>query len=107
RPTASLPSCSSPGQRGASLPAVPPEIAAARPATIRVLLVEDDDGDALLVEELLATTDAPVHLLRAQTLSQARAEDLGSVDCVLLDLDLPDAHGLAALHRLKGDRSEL
>jgi serine phosphatase RsbU (regulator of sigma subunit) len=86
---------------------VPPEIAAARPATIRLLLVEDDDGDALLVEELLATTDAPVHLLRAQTLSQARAEDLTSVDCVLLDLDLPDAHGLAALHRLKGDRSEL
>jgi serine phosphatase RsbU (regulator of sigma subunit) len=86
---------------------VAPEIAAARPATIRLLLVEDDDGDALLVEELLGTTDAPVHLVRAQTLSAARAEDLARVDCVLLDLDLPDAHGLAALHRLKADRSEL
>jgi serine phosphatase RsbU (regulator of sigma subunit) len=86
---------------------VAPEIAAARPATIRLLLVEDDDGDALLVEELLGTTGAPVELVRAQTLLEARGEDLAAVDCVLLDLDLPDAHGLSALHRLKGDRSEL
>jgi serine phosphatase RsbU (regulator of sigma subunit) len=94
-------------RRDASLPAVAPEVAAARPATIRLLLVEDDDGDALLVEELLAGTDAPMHVLRAETLSQARGEDLARVDCVLLDLDLPDAQGLSALHRLKGDRSEL
>jgi serine phosphatase RsbU (regulator of sigma subunit) len=86
---------------------VGPELAAARPATIRLLLVEDDDGDALLVEELLATSGAVMALVRAQTLSAARAEDLAGVDCVLLDLDLPDAQGLSALHRLKGDRSDL
>src|SRR3954451_23967886 len=74
---------------------------------MRILLVEDDDGDALLVEELLAITGAHVEIVRAQTLSEARGEDLRRVDCVLLDLDLPDARGLAALHRLKEDVGEL
>ena len=41
------------------------------------------------------------------TLADARREQLDEVDCVLLDLDLPDAHGLAALHQLKTDRAEL
>jgi DNA-binding response OmpR family regulator len=83
----------------------PPETVTA--ATIRILLVEDDDGDALLVEELLSFSGAPVELVRAQTLALARREKLEAVDCVLLDLDLPDAHGLAALHRLKADRADL
>ena len=74
---------------------------------IRLLLVEDDDGDALLVEELLAISGALVEIVRAATLAQARGADLERIDCVLLDLDLPDAHGLAALHRLKGDRADL
>jgi serine phosphatase RsbU (regulator of sigma subunit) len=70
-------------------------------------LVEDDDGDALLVEELFAVSGALVEIVRAQTLADARRENLDQVDCVLLDLDLPDAHGLAALHRLKTDRADL
>ena len=74
---------------------------------IRILLVEDDDGDALLVEELLAISGALVEIVRAQTLADARREKLDEIDCVLLDLDLPDAHGLAALHRLKTDRADL
>src|SRR3954469_18862884 len=74
---------------------------------MRILLVEDDDGDALLVEELLAITGAHVEIVRAQTLSEARGEDLRRVDCVLLDLDLPDARGLAALHRLQADVPDL
>jgi len=64
----------------------------------RVLLVEDDDGDALLVEEGLRDADLHVGLLRARTLDEA-LERL-DVDCVLLDLGLPDAIGLDALQRL-------
>ena len=41
------------------------------------------------------------------TLADARREKLDQIDCVLLDLDLPDAHGLAALHRLKTDRADM
>ncbi|WP_410619998.1 PP2C family protein-serine/threonine phosphatase [Amycolatopsis sp. cmx-8-4] len=70
---------------------------------LSVLLVEDDDGDALLVEEMLA--DVPVEaeritLLRVATLAAALPH-VGGVDCVLLDLQLPDASGLTALTTLR------
>jgi serine phosphatase RsbU (regulator of sigma subunit) len=84
----------------------PPD-SAAPSSPIHILLVEDDDGDALLVEELLAISGAQVEIVRAQTLADARREKLDQIDCVLLDLDLPDAHGLGALHRLKSDRADL
>jgi len=67
--------------------------------TVRVLLVEDDDGDAFLVSELLDEAVTPVEMLRARTLAEAEAE-VGRVDCVLLDLGLPDASGLDGLRRL-------
>ena len=66
----------------------------------RVLLVEDDDGDALLVEELLRDIDGTMPLLRARSLAEATPH-LANVDCVLVDLGLPDAFGLAAVERLK------
>ena len=64
-----------------------------------VLLVEDDDGDALLVEELLREVGAPVVVLRARSLGQA-ATMVSGVACVLLDLGLPDSQGLQGLRRL-------
>jgi serine phosphatase RsbU (regulator of sigma subunit) len=67
--------------------------------SLRVLLVEDDDGDAFLVQELLDEAVSSVELVRARTLAEAEAE-VGRVDCVLLDLGLPDASGLDGLRRL-------
>src|SRR5215217_3489454 len=67
--------------------------------SLRVLLVEDDDGDAFLVQELLDEAVSPVELVRARTLAEAEAA-VGRVDCVLLDLGLPDASGLDGLRRL-------
>src|SRR3954469_4971880 len=84
-----------------------PHDPAAASAPLRILLVEDDDGDALLVEELLDISGAPVEITRAPTLAEALRTDLAEIDCVLLDLDLPDAQGLSALHRLKTDRADL
>jgi len=74
---------------------------------IRLLLIEDDDGDALLVEELFNISGAYMEIVRAQTLAEARREDLAEIDCVLLDLDLPDAQGLSGLHTLKADRADI
>jgi serine phosphatase RsbU (regulator of sigma subunit) len=78
--------------------------AAARPATApgptRVLLIEDDDADALLVEELLLDAAAPVTLRRARSLSEAKPL-LPGVTCVLLDLGLPDT---GELQELRGVR---
>jgi serine phosphatase RsbU (regulator of sigma subunit) len=66
---------------------------------VPVLLVEDDDGDALLVEELLADVDAPVVVQRARSLGQAKTL-VSDVACVLLDLGLPDSQGLHGLRQL-------
>ena len=44
---------------------------AALPERIRVLLIEDDDGDALLVEELLLDAGAPFIVSRARSLADA------------------------------------
>src|SRR5262245_23763957 len=84
-----------------------PHDPAAASAPLRILLVEDDDGDALLVEELLDLSGAAVEITRAPTLAEALRADLAMIDCVVLDLDLPDAHGLSALHKLKTDRADL
>jgi serine phosphatase RsbU (regulator of sigma subunit) len=67
----------------------------------RLLLVEDDDGDALLVEDLLEFSGAGAEIVRARTLSEAREVlSAQSIGCVLLDLGLPDAHGLDAVHQV-------
>jgi serine phosphatase RsbU (regulator of sigma subunit) len=67
---------------------------------MRVLLVEDDDGDALLVDELLLDAGAPFALMRARTLAEA-GPLLTAAGCVLLDLELPDSRGLTGLRRLQ------
>src|SRR4030095_12644648 len=70
-----------PGQPG---PRDAPE-ATGRGERLRVLLVEDDEGDAFLVQELLDEAKAPIDLTVARTLALARGQ-LRGVDCVLLDL---------------------
>ncbi|OJV59508.1 MAG: serine/threonine protein phosphatase [Cellulomonas sp. 73-145] len=65
---------------------------------LRILLVEDDDGDALLVREHLSDAGLETRLTWVRTMDQA-LERL-DVDCVLLDLGLPDTVGLAGLERL-------
>ncbi|MEU8001373.1 fused response regulator/phosphatase [Catellatospora sp. NPDC049111] len=71
----------------------------ARLTRLRVLLVEDDEGDAFLVEELLREQDAAIQLTVARTLRDAR-DQMGEVDCILLDLGLPDAQGIDGLRRV-------
>ncbi|MFF7333902.1 PP2C family protein-serine/threonine phosphatase [Streptomyces sp. NPDC090306] len=64
----------------------------------RIVLVEDDDGDALLVEELLYDTGLRHTLVRCKTFAEARGElTARPADCVLLDLHLPDASGLGTV----------
>jgi diguanylate cyclase (GGDEF)-like protein len=62
----------------------------------RVLLIEDNPGDARLLKEMLAEEpSAPFDLLCADRLS--RAIELLSdekIELLLLDLSLPDSHGL-------------
>lgn len=73
---------------------------AALPERVHVLLVEDDDGDALLVEELLLDAGLPVALSRARSLADAE-QMAKAASCALLDLDLPDSRGLQGLRILR------
>jgi serine phosphatase RsbU (regulator of sigma subunit) len=68
---------------------------------LSLLLVEDDRGDALLVEELVADADIDIQMAWAPTMAEAEIQ-LARVrpDCVLLDLNLPDANGIAALDHI-------
>ncbi|MGW0796254.1 PP2C family protein-serine/threonine phosphatase [Streptomyces sp. NPDC002692] len=75
-------------------------------AAAALLLVEDDAGDALLVREVLADSGLPMDVTWCKSLAEARAflESSKHAVCVLLDLHLPDTHGLSAV-RLVRDAS--
>ncbi|MET8867254.1 fused response regulator/phosphatase [Nonomuraea sp. NPDC004580] len=68
--------------------------------TLTLLLIEDDDGDAFLVEELLKEAVAPPRIFRARSLSEARHKLTPEIQCVLVDLSLPDASRLEALEEV-------
>ncbi len=90
--------------RDAAQARVPAPVAV--PGQVHVLLIEDDDGDALLVQELLLEASAPITLDRVRSITEARPL-LASAACVLLDLDLPDAHQLQGVHWLQENVPEV
>jgi serine phosphatase RsbU (regulator of sigma subunit) len=73
----------------------------------RVLLVEDDDGDALIVEDLLIDAWPSLVIERVRRVSDAEHALGPRMDCVLLDLGLPDATGLDAVRRVRAIDSEM
>jgi serine phosphatase RsbU (regulator of sigma subunit) len=70
------------------------------PPTVRLLLVEDDEGDAFLVRELLDESGAAIEVEWVRSLSEAKAAAASGPHCVLLDLGLPDAEGVDALRQV-------
>ncbi len=79
------------------------------PPRVRVLLVEDDPGDARLTQIALLEGSRTPFDLRHET-SLARALDWlagNGCDVMLLDLGLPDAQGLETVHRTRGAAPEL
>ncbi len=76
------------------------------PRPLAVVLIEDDPGDALLVRELVADCAAPIDLHWCTAVAEA-ADRLVGADCVLLDLDLPDARGVEAVTRVQTDAPDV
>ncbi|HEV2296414.1 MAG TPA: SpoIIE family protein phosphatase [Tepidisphaeraceae bacterium] len=69
---------------------------------IKVLLVEDNPGDALLLRETLADTNAAIEWSHDQKLSSALNRlEKERFDVVLLDLSLPDSHGIETFHKVR------
>ena len=71
-------------------------------APTRILLIEDNPGDARILRELLAERNAHrftlVHVDRLDT--GVRCLDQSAVDIILLDLSLPDSQGAETLTRM-------
>ncbi len=63
---------------------------------IKILLVEDNLGDARLIKEMLSeSTTVRFGLVHVKRLGEARESLAGEVfDIIVLDLSLPDGHGL-------------
>jgi diguanylate cyclase (GGDEF)-like protein len=69
---------------------------------LHLLLVEDGPEYALLVEEMLREAFDDLDLTYRARISDAEsALRAGGIDCVLLDLGLPDASGLEGLERVQ------
>ena len=68
---------------------------------LSLLLIEDDRGDAVLVEEMIADSGADIRVEWAPSLAHAEgALARERPDCVLLDLHLPDATGFDGIARV-------
>lgn len=71
--------------------------------TIRVLLIEDNDAEAFLLQEMLfgVSSAQPFDLVRAKRLDEGlRCLAEGGYDVVLLDLLLPDSAGLPTFRKV-------
>ena len=70
---------------------------------IKVLLVEDNRGDARLVKELLKDVSlSHIQLIHVERVSTALAHLANyKIDIVLLDLSLPDGLGLKPLRQIR------
>jgi signal transduction histidine kinase len=71
-------------------------------SVLRVLLVEDNSGDALLLrEKFKSERPGSFQLTHVVTLSEALVVlAKGGIDIVLLDLGLPDGHGIDTVRRV-------
>jgi len=76
---------------------------------LRVLLIEDNPGDARLIREMLADVDnVSVELEHADRLGTGFERlAAGGIDGLLLDLSLPDSHGLETFSKTHAQAPEV
>lgn len=68
----------------------------------RILLIEDNSGDALLITEMLSEFPGRYEVTRANRFSAAfeLLERIG-FDLVIMDLNLPDGNGIESMGRIR------
>jgi CheY-like chemotaxis protein len=72
---------------------------------IKILLIEDNAGDARLIREALATTGEATEVQCTDRLAKGlEMIEHGRFDAVLLDLSLPDSRGFSTFEQLHRKR---
>ncbi len=76
--------------------------------TVKVLLVEDNEGNALLIREMLGSMSGEAFKVKSveQLADGLACLSEGGVDVVLLDLSLPDSQGLATFKQAHAQAGE-
>ncbi|HAM49878.1 MAG TPA: hypothetical protein DCP92_03990 [Nitrospiraceae bacterium] len=75
---------------------------------LKIMLIEDNPGDAELIREVLKDGRSDCILKRADRLSSAlRLVEEESFDVILLDLGLPDSNGINALQAIQDKEPKL
>jgi ActR/RegA family two-component response regulator len=70
-------------------------------SVLRLLHIEDNESDALLTETYIRSVIPDVEFDSASRMSEVTSERVAAASCAILDLSLPDASGLEALHALR------
>jgi serine phosphatase RsbU (regulator of sigma subunit) len=68
---------------------------------VRILVIEDDPGDALLAQDYLSEESGDFRVHWSKTLAEGMEALDAGVSCVLLDLGLPDSQGVSALDSVR------
>lgn len=74
---------------------------------LRLLHIEDNASDALLAQSYIRSVIPDVVFDSAVRISDVTADIAAAASCAILDLSLPDASGLEALHALRRISPEL
>jgi DNA-binding NarL/FixJ family response regulator len=74
---------------------------------LRLLHIEDNASDALLAQSYIRSVIPDVVFDSAVRISDVTADIAAAASCAILDLSLPDASGLEALHALRKISPEL
>ncbi|HYM25917.1 MAG TPA: ATP-binding protein [Vicinamibacterales bacterium] len=76
--------------------------------TLRVLMIEDNPGDARLVREALCEAAVPFDLETVDTVARGISKlQSGGFDAALVDLSLPDSQGLETVERVRRAQPDL
>jgi DNA-binding response OmpR family regulator len=69
---------------------------------VRILLIEDNSGDALLFSEMLSEFGGRYVVTRADRLATAlELTEKNSFDLVVMDLNLPDSNGIDSIETVR------
>jgi DNA-binding response OmpR family regulator len=73
------------------------------PSVLKVLVVEDNRADALLIQEYLSEVERPRFLVEHQTRLAPGLARLGAggIDVLILDMSLPDSEGIATVLQVR------